>query len=205
MSVQNKKNTSWTPVILWLIFFWPVGIYFLIRRLNTDKSASMTSGNAMLYTSYGLIAFGVVGFFAFLSDAEAELAHFVILALFAAGGIYLYPIAKKAKKEAERNKKYIAIVVNGSETVISRIASAAGVSESVAINDLQNMIDKGYFEGAYINLGNRTIVMPERVLEAQTGDAVAQTKVVACSYCGANNRVAVGRVSDCEYCSMPLK
>ena len=32
--VQNRKEPAWSAVVLLLIFFWPVGLYLLYRKLS---------------------------------------------------------------------------------------------------------------------------------------------------------------------------
>lgn len=206
---MEKKGTKWGWIIFLLIFFWPVGLFLLIKKLATDKAALMSGKTgALSVVGWVLITIGCMGFIAELSSGPDGYGVMLVL-IFVAGGFLLLRKASKTKKTAARYKKYIDIVVNQNVRGIDNIVSAVGLSYDVVVKDLQDMINIGYLKDAYIHLGNREIVLKQQepVIYAQgtyAGQSVTQTKAVRCPGCGANNVVTVGRVSECEYCSTPI-
>lgn len=208
---MEKKGTSWGWIIFWLIIFWPVGLFLVIKKFSTDKSALMSGKTGSLSViGWILVAFGGIGFLAELSDTP-EAFGLVLALIFAAGGTLLLLKASKTKKTAIKYKKYIDIVVNQNVKSIDNVASAVGLSYDVVAKDLQDMINIGYLRDAYIHQGNREIILkqnePAPITYAQTvapGQAAPQTIATRCPGCGANNVVAIGRVSECEYCGTPI-
>lgn len=198
-----------------LIIFWPVGLFLLIRKLATDKSALMSGKTGSLtVVALFLTIFGGLGFLGMLldtsGDTEGVLGGAIIVIAMMVGGILLLRKASKTKKTAIRYKKYIDIVVNQDVRSLDNISSAVGLPYDVVAKDLQDMINIGYLKDAYINQGNREITLKqhESVIYTQVSVvgqvAAVQTKAVRCTGCGANNVVTVGKVSECEYCGTPI-
>jgi len=204
MTNTTKKPTSWGWIIFWLILFWPIGLFLLVKKIAVDKTATINSGKGITIASYILIGFGVIYIIMAFNDPEMLLAAF----LFGGGGILLNWFARKLKRTGERYKKYITMVVNQNQTSIDNIASVVGISYDVVIKDLQKMIDSGYFVGAYIDISQREIVLAKSSDEQITPSSASlsvpqQERVVICKSCGANNRV-LSQVGECDYCGSPL-
>jgi len=205
-----KKSISWGWVIFWLIIFWPIGLFLVIRKLATDKSALMSGKTgAISAVAWFLIVFGGLGFLGAISDETTEGSVIVVLILFIVGGVLLLRKAKQIKKTAAKYKKYIDLVVNQNVRSIDNIASTVGLSYDMVLKELQDMIDIGYLKDAYINMDSRTIEFKQFGQQAFTpasnpGQASGQTTTVRCSGCGANNVVVVGMVTECEYCGNPI-
>ena len=203
---------SWPVIILALIFFWPLGLFLIIKRTTLDKTAVMkdSSGKGLKITAIVLLVlggFGIIGSF-----DPFDFGSLVIFLFFIAGGVILLNKAKKIKAEGESMKKYFAIIVNGGERQLDAVASATGKQYDVVKNDVQKMIDKGFLKNAYINENTREVVLASaassnvNVAQPTGGAAPAavQTRVIACPCCGANNTVS-GDIGECEYCGTPLK
>ncbi len=202
--MSNSKTMSWGWIIFWFILFWPVGIFFLFKKLSGDKTATLKNSKTVSIISYVLIGFGAI--YLVMTFTE-DSSMFVAALLFGGGGIWVNRVAKKMKVNGVKYKKYISLVVNQFMTQIDNIASAAGVSYDVAMVDLQKMIDTGYFAGAYINDGSREIVLAKHV-EATVAQPMAvhtQARVAVCKSCGANNSVITGQIKECEYCGSPVE
>ena len=204
--------TSWGVIVLAFIFFWPLGLILLIKKLTTDKKSAFASASRGIMTTFGFIlaAFGTIGFFATLSDPDG--VGFAVAFFFIAGGVALIIKSKKLKKETESIKQYLSIIVNGNVRQLDIISSTTGKSYDVVYKDVKNMIAKGYIKNAYIDEGMREVVLPSAApiapqstsTTAPVNAAPVQTKIVACPCCGANNTI-VGDVGECEYCGSPLK
>jgi len=185
-------------------------LYLVIKNHETDKSAIMSQKTGVLsVVAWILIVIGAVGFLG--AEGEDKVVGIVIALVMVMGGILLLRKASKTKKTAIKYKKYIDIVVNQNVKSIDNVASAVGLPYDVVVKELQNMINIGYLKDSYIHQGNREIILKQQqsaeVAYTQTADAgqtAPQTIAARCPGCGANNVVAVGRVSECEYCGTPI-
>lgn len=213
---MEKKGTNWGWIIFWLIFFWPVGLFLIIKKFAADKSALMSGKtNSLSVIGWILTAWATLVFVVYVSDPSSftPAGAFLIIMVFIplAGGIVLLRKASKEKKQAVKFKKYIDIVVNQNVRSIDNVSSAVGLSYDVVAKDLQDMIDIGYLKDAYIHQGNREIILKQHEpvpasyeQTAVVGQAALQTTAIRCPGCGANNIIAVGSVSECEYCGTPI-
>lgn len=197
-----KKSTSWKVIIVLLIFFWPVGLYLLIKKLATDRSAMMSNNASSLpIIAWVLIGFGGIGAVGFIGEfisGDTTIIPSLILALLMlVGGILLLKKAKETKALAAKYKTYINIIVNQKVRNIDSVASAVGKPYEEVHRDLQDMISKGYLNNAYLHEGNHEIVLQEAKTEQQE---TLKVKSVLCPGCGAHNVVPVGGSKPCEYC-----
>ena len=221
--MNNNRNssiwTSWGVIILALIFFWPVGLFLLVRKFSIDKRAAVSSGGkGMKVIGIVLIVFAAIGLLGFLSSAadygvgSDDIGGIIFLMFFVVGGVALLRKAKNVEKEAESIKQYLSIIVNGNVRQLDTISSTTGKSYDVVYKDVKNMIVKGFLKNAYINENTREVVLPSDAPAAPqnaaptstASTAPVKTKIVACPCCGANNTI-VGDVGECEYCGSPLK
>lgn len=165
-------------------------------------------GKGMKGWGIGLFVFGAIGFIGCASDYD--LGGCVVAIFFVLGGLALIIKANKRRKEAERMKQYLSIIVNGNVRSLDEIASTTGKSYDAVRSDVETLINKGYLEEAYINESTREVVLPEVDMYSnlQKNQSAVSTKVTArvvtCPSCGANNTVA-GDVGECEYCGSSLK
>lgn len=210
---NKKKSPSWVAIVLWFIFFWPVGVYLIYKKLSTDKSAAMKNSKVLMGIGYFFIFGAVVMLIETVSGgADASSGVFGIL-FYLIGGVLIIWGAKKVKKSGEQYKKFIDIVVNQQQYTIDNIAAQMGLSYDETVKGLQKMIDKGYFSGAYIDVANHELVMPKKnqsVVYVQQNPYVDQAnapqqKAVKCPNCGGNNVINVGQVCECDFCGSPLQ
>jgi len=203
MPIENNRTMSWGIVVLFLFIFWPIGLILLFKKLATDKSATIKCGRSLTRISYVMIGIGLICLVAMFGGSTGMVGPTII---FLGGGIWVNRIGKRTTITGERYKKYISLIVNQRQTSIDNIAAAVGVPYNVAVADLQKMISSGFFTGAFIDVVNREIVLAVAAPQVNPM-AVAtapQIKVAACGSCGANNRVVVGQLTECEYCGSHL-
>ena len=202
--MASKKTMSWGWIIFWCILLWPLGLFFLFRKIGSDKTATLKNSKTVAVISYVLIGLGII----YLVMSIAEDANMIAAAVvFGGGGVCLFLVSRRMKKNGIKYKKYISLVVNQQQKQIDIIAAEVGVRYETAKNDLLKMIDNGYFVGAYINETNREIVLLQPVYSSSVQPVYAippQMHVVACRGCGANNMAVVGQVKECDYCSSPV-
>ena len=203
---------STSSEILALIFFWPLGLFLIIKRASLDKKTALGAGKLIKGLGIASCCMAALGFLVNITDGFDGTDVGMIIFFAAAGAALLY-LANKIKKDADSVKQYLNIIVNGGERQLDAIAAATGKQYDVVKKDVQKMIDKGFLKNAYINENTREVVLPsaapantnvgQPTTNMGTPTAV-QTRVVACPCCGANNTVS-GTLGECEYCGTPLK
>jgi len=215
MMEKNKSGLcSWLAIITMLILFWPIGIYFLFKRISGDKGITM-SAKAIYIKYIGIfLCVGAVIMLAALFGGtyeSGELRETIVYTLFlGAGGVALLMYGKKVSSEANDIRKYISIIANGYVGKIDEIAGIAGKPYEIVKKDLQGMIDKGYLKNAYIDEATQRIVLTNDPIvnfeddENHVKNIEVQTHIVICPNCGASNVVASGNAK-CEYCCSPLQ
>lgn len=205
---MNKKTTnaySRKMVIIFLILFFPVGLFLLYKRLSIDKQK-----NCNWFLVAGFLCVGLSVLFLFLgltgqlkSESGRVYTVFDLLIMPLLFSVYAFVFlnaAQKIKEEVELYKKYINAIVNEKRRMIEGIASNVGVTYEKAINDLQKMIDCGHFPGAYIDRENSQFV-----LSANSNQTDKQEMTVVCNSCGASNSVVAGQAAQCKYCGTPIQ
>lgn len=165
---------SWPVILLALFFFWPLGLFLIIRRITLDKTAVMktSSGKGLKITAIVLLVLGVFGIIGNLNPFV--FSNLIVYLFFIAGGIILLNKAKSIKAEGESIKKYLAIIVNGGERSLDAVASATGKQYDDVKNDVQKMIDKGFLKNAYINENTREIMLASAAPAAPAASATAK-------------------------------
>lgn len=199
---------SWPVVILALIFFWPLGLFLLFRRVSIDPKASL--GRTIGIFGVIFYFFGFCGLMACLTS-EFDYSDVVLTVAFVIVGFVLSRLGKKKKNEEENVKLYLPIIVNGNIRQLDSIAATTGKSYDVVKADIQKLITKGQLKGAYIDESKREVVLttaaPDSIIDDPVQQAAAsadlQAKVVVCSCCGASNTIC-GTTGECEYCGSPI-
>lgn len=210
--IRNPKPEwwlSWPAIVIAFIVFWPIGLFLIWKRTSIDKKAALLSGKTIGILGWISLSIAFLGFFVSISDGiKSDDISAIIFFLLAGAG--LIALGKKIKNNADKSKKYISIIVNDGVIDIDNIATAIPTSYENAKKDLQKMIDKGFFEGAYINESERQIVLPKKHQESpynQSNNAEQNTrmKVITCKGCGAQNSIAAGTVGECEFCGSKIQ
>lgn len=210
---NNEKMSflySWPVIILALCFFWPVGVFLIIKKVSVDRKAAIGAGKFIGGMGIVLYCIAALGLFVSLVDGFAG-EDIALVLFFGVAGFVLRRIAKKIKTEAESVKQYLSIIVNDNIRQLDAIASTTGKTYDVVHEDVKKLIDKGYLKNAYIDESTREVVLPNNAPVPQynanyatANAAPVQSKVVTCPCCGANNTV-MGDIGECEYCGSPLE
>lgn len=209
---ELPKWLEWRVIIITFIFFWPLGIYFIWKRIDLDKKSQLNLGRNLIITGWVLTVLSIIYLIGALGDSTIAIGDMIFtVLLFGSSGVGLIVLGKKSKKNAEKIKKYIALVVNQEVTSIEDIATAVALPYEITKRDIQKMIDKEYFTGAYINESTKEIVLPNNHKQGDekqecinVNKANAEMLVVTCKGCGANNKVIKGSVVECEFCGSPV-
>jgi len=142
---QRQSVASWPLIIICLIFVWPLGLYLLYSRFRVRKytgGARKASG----FMGVILLFIGAI----ILSDAIQagwyySLSSLIVGTFFLLGGLWIFGSGRGLNKSEKYYQKYANIVGDREAVAIGEIADAMGVTPRRAVNDLEQMIDKGFF------------------------------------------------------------
>ena len=198
---NRKKSISWFWVVVAFIIFWPLGFVLLFIKLSRDRSSVVKTKSTSKILSSVVWVLLVLGGISLFGAVIGEMGIFGVVVLFVIGGILLKRIANRTKCKGEKYKKYIDLIVNQNQTNIGDIANKSSVPYEDALCDLQDMIDEGYFCGAFIDKTKRTFNLTRPKEPAPP----AKTIILACESCGAKVRATEGKEADCDYCGTYLQ
>lgn len=159
---NNQQTTSWTAVIIMLIIFWPIGLVLLFKKLNGDRSAQFSGGGVITVIGWILIVFGISGI-AMMSDGSEMIGPgIMMIVIFGVPGFFLIKKGRKTKKQAEKSRRYIQLIVNEQVTDIQDLALRTRQSREQVINEVSDMMSKGTLGSARFNKSMTEIEIQQR-------------------------------------------
>lgn len=87
---------------------------------------------------------------------------------FGAGGLVMASIGIQRTRRAKRYRKYLSLIGKRECISISSLASAMPVSSAKAMDDLQEMLDKGYLPKGYLDFNSGMLVLSDEGLPEET-------------------------------------
>ena len=148
---KHQHSPSWAIVILGLILFWPLGVYFLLKKLMTDREAAVKRDNKTPVLGWLLFFIGLFFVSASIGGRAGGGAMLMFAVFFLCGGVIAISAAKKGNREGERFRSYINAIVNHGLVSMPDIAAFVQVSIKTVKKDLKKMARMGYFEHAHID------------------------------------------------------
>ena len=142
------------------------------KEKNSEKQEARRHGFGNLWVLR--IAGGILtaGFgFAFVMQLIEEINYFIgfgyalknlvpLLALFLAG-VALLGMAGSRKRKIKKFRRYLSMIGNQDEISISSLAKAMGGSQKHTMQDLEEMLERDYFEQGYIDAARNLLVLKE--------------------------------------------
>lgn len=224
---MQKKSFSWGIVILLFILFFPVGIWMLAKKMKVETTNYEKNGRAL--KRFGCVLFclgimylimGISGELVLEGGGSIFTAMIMAIALFGGGGAFMISRGNQYIKRGKKLNKYVSIINAARDTSIAAIAAAYPTSYEIALVDLQQVLDAGYFPDCHLDMHRRVLITPVSApspvaaaahasapVSGWTPDASPvseQPRIVKCTNCGADNTVVPGAVTECEYCGSPL-
>lgn len=230
MDYSNYNNNttegfySWPIILLALYFFFPLGIFMIIKKSRIHRRNIFTVGQKTFSSAISLFIFGFVLYIpkillkiAEVSSTNEVDAEFVSIVnsdfyskvlnignwFFILGFIVLI-ISFYQKYKGEKYRNYISIIVNKETENLDEIAKKMNLGKYKVIQDIKVLIKRRYLPDTYeLDLEeNRVYDVPKdkRKKEEKEKEKEKNTRVVKCSNCYANNKL-VEKIGRCEYCN----
>lgn len=183
--------------------------------MNTSKTAVIFSkilGKISSFIGYtiGILSLLIILIELFDTNSEDPIGVIFVFLVILAICVLLVFKGRKIKNRIKRFKQYVSLISNQNMTSFQNLASATSQSVDFVKNDLQQMIDKGFFANASLNLKSNEIVVENCIQTITNTNTDAQQSIpidvetVKCSSCGAVNSKQKGTSFNCDYCGSPL-
>lgn len=204
---MNYDSSKWYFstwfIVLMFIACWPVGIALLILR-NTGKKSAIFLGSTdkkkYVTGGIGLVILGVC-----IIGSSTTWGLLMII-----GGAAMLYYSKTLADKAERNRKYIDLIINQHEGSIDNIASVCNITYDKCVKELKYLQTVNVLNNVSIDETGRTInliqtapVVDRPVSMIPSGQAATQV-TCTCPGCGAKVAVFKGTSINCEYCDSPI-
>lgn len=203
-------------IFLLIVFFPPIGVYFLIIKKENDKK--------YLYPWYKkLIAFGVFVLVIVVLDLISEIKeiiylydsgmsidminlipdHFWIYMWATVADISIFVGCKKIRKMLLTYQKYSKYINIDKKTSLKKLAKDVELSLDIVQKDLISLKNVGYLN--FLNISNYKIIYnisDENLYE----DTNLQDKIekIQCNKCGAINKVKKFHCIECNFCGSKI-
>ncbi len=206
---MEKREVSWGIVIVLLIFFLPAGLYFLAKKSETNTMA----GTLLQIFGWINVIIAVVCFLVMIDPEYATGGEGWFVLFFGIFAVLFIGIGFRNKRRIARCKKLIDYVTVHKIYEIDKIASLENSNFEAVVKDLKFIYNAGYLiQFTYLDIPNRVIVHRNQQNNNQNNGVqipvanqpTEKTVSVRCSGCGANVKVVVGSVTECEYCGAPI-
>lgn len=194
---------SWWVIIPFIFIFFPIALFLIFKRYSLGKKM-LSSSKASKIVGWILAVVGCWGLLAESATGYQNSVDLTAIVIFLTGGISLIIWSVKLKKQTLKYNLYQTLVIDQNMSSINNIASAAALNYDEVKKDLQTMIRKNYFTGAYINESSGEILLPRPVANTAANLSSSAKVPIVCKSCGANNTVFAGKAGECEYCGSPL-
>lgn len=153
------------------------------KQQDKDNGAAYGLGNIKLFRTIGAIMAACCGF-AFVMTLIDELTYFVDwgylfenvtppLAMMLAGLTFL-GVAGGRRRKLKRFQKYVTMVGSKNAVSLEALAKSMGCSEKKVEKDLEEMLDRGFWEQGYVDAAQRLLVLGELPWEAPPAEEPEQ-------------------------------
>ena len=138
------------------------------KKAKRDQGLQYGLGHVTLFRWLGGIIAGVFGF-SFIMDLIDQLTYFqgigsllssaVTLLAFTLIGVTLLGVAGIRKRKLKKFLKYMTMVGDQERVSIAPLAEAMGVSEKQAEKDLEEMLDRNFWDSGYVDAARQMLVL----------------------------------------------
>lgn len=218
---MQRKSFSWSIIAIFMFLFFPVGLILMVKKIAAEKFNYVNNGKALRILGCILIAFAAMYLtMALTGNLEttdgSSIVGGVIVGeiIFVGGGVLCVFIGCKYIRRGIKYNRYVSIINASDNLLVDNIAAAMHTTYDKAIEDIQAMLDEGFFMNSYLDLNKRKLII-EKVaakpsVNVNNANADLQRPAnnrahpVKCPNCGATNTIVSGAKNECEYCGSPL-
>ena len=185
---------SWGYIALFLVILFPVGVFFLIRKVMHEKTQYYDNGVKMIVMGVLSMVLTVpLILLIIITGADSARALIIVNAIpgmYALFGAVSVVLGVRFKQKGKQWNAYMKAIVNDKITNIDMLAKMAKTTYSGAVDVIQKLIDSRLLEGAYIYHRDREVIVP----------GVSKKIAFRCKYCGGTTVQYANDEKECVYC-----
>jgi hypothetical protein len=140
------------------------------KNRRQDEGKAYGLGNVRKLRIIGGLMTGIFGF-AFVMELIDELTYFfsigwlleetVPLLALTLIGVTLLGVAGSRQRKLKKFRRYLKMIGNRDEVSVSSLAGAMGTSEKKVFQDLEEMLERDFFETGYLDVARQKLVLRE--------------------------------------------
>ncbi len=199
---MKQKTRSWTTIGIWLIFFFPVGIPLLVKKVTSEKDRYIQNGNSIKKVGIGILCFTVISIILYTAgelqlteDSNQITVMITMFIILPACGLFCMYKGKQISARGKRYEDLIPYLALNPYQNLDILASELKIPLQTVIADLKYLIQVGYISNVYIDMANHRLCIKQINPEIFT---------VTCPHCGGKNDITLNITAKCEYCDSPI-
>ena len=153
------------------------------KKQQKDNGKAYGLGGAGAFRGWGIALMAIFGFATVMTMIE-EITYFfslgyllemvVPLILFFLAGLVLFMIGTKRKKKLKLFKKYLSMIGKKDSISIPSLAKAMGCTTKKSMDDLEEMLERGFFEVGYVDAAQQRLVLQDEFQEEAEQETVSE-------------------------------
>ena len=196
--MNNKEISwiySWPVIILTLIFFFPLGLFLLVKREMSKEKARILLKNILFAIEISCYLIALLLFaLSVLIEMSASSVFSVVCSVVA--GFIIHILSKSMKNNIQNiEEKPSSRVYQEAKTIVQE---SQDIQQDIKVEFQQNVQwnfeEDQIFDGEFMNNFFKDI----QTIQTDS------TRVVECENCGANNTIS-GERGECEYCGSSIQ
>jgi len=216
---RSEMLCSWPIILVALYFFFPAGIYLIIKKSRLHRRNTFTIGRNTFSSAICLFVVGAIFYLPKMmlaltnnfykgidtTDIEAIINSAFYSKALGYGnliimlGIIVLVLSFYQKHKAKQYQNYIGLIVNKGIEDLDEISKRMNLHKSKVIKDISVLMKRRYLPEHYdLDIEkNRIYDIPTEKRKREEKER--NSRIVQCPNCKANN-LLVERIGKCEYC-----
>lgn len=161
---MDNSGVNWAGIMVMLAILPPVGIYFLFRKMEYEKTLYYANGTKMVVIGCAMMILTLLPvLFLMTADGVEMRDRITVLAYpgfyFLCGFVYVLS-GLIYRRKGRINDTYMKLITVDTITRIDKIADTLGVSYCEATRRISLLSDMGLLDDAYIYHRDREVIVP---------------------------------------------
>jgi len=192
---SNGLGVSWYSVFLTMLVLFPLGIYYMIRKVSHEKKRYLSNGIIMTVVGSVFVVFSVPILSLLIATGADNLRSLLLLAVLPAAplltGLGMIISGITLQRKGHTYQKFLTLITEYEITNLDDFKVEFNMPYSKVTSTLQKMIDIGFLSDSYIYHKDRELIVPgiskKIALKCKTcmGTTVLYSNEERiCAYCG---------------------
>lgn len=194
----NGEAVGWWRIFVCVLVFFPIGIYYLIRKLMYEKVHCYEHGIRLLVMGGGLMLTMTPFLVWILTGETLDIREIVLLAsipgIYFLMGIAFMITGILLRKQGAVYEKYLILILNYHVTNLDVLKNQLHTTYSEVSKQLKKMIELDLLEDSYIYHKDRELIVP----------GISKKIALRCRSCSATTVLYTNEEQVCAYCGGEL-